>query len=83
MNSYWVILPMFSWNSEEPIFPVKIFLKPNRDCDSVKNFESHDMKFLTSEFNLPMLNHCRFIPPRRPNKAQKDPPRIMYVLYTA
>ena len=34
-------------NSEKPIFPVKIFSKPNRDYDSVKDSESHDIKFLT------------------------------------
>ena len=28
-------------------FPVEIFLKSNRDSDSVKNSESHDIKFLT------------------------------------
>ena len=28
-------------------FPVKIFLQLNRDPDSVKDSESHDIKFLT------------------------------------
>jgi len=35
-------------NSEQPIFfPVEIFPMPNGDSDSVKNSESHDIKFLT------------------------------------
>ena len=28
-------------------FPVEIFPNPNTDSDSVKNSESHDIKFLT------------------------------------
>ena len=28
-------------------FPVEIFPKPNGDSNSVKNSESHDIKFLT------------------------------------
>ena len=38
---------MIRLNSEELFFPVKIFAKPNRDSDSVKNSESHDIKILT------------------------------------
>ena len=32
---------------EADFFPVEIFPNPNTDSDSVKNSESHDIKFLT------------------------------------
>ena len=35
--------------------PVEIFPKPNRDSDSVKNSESHDIKFLTGFPGNPTL----------------------------
>ena len=41
-NDIWL-----GWIPRSRFFPVKIFPKPNGDSNSVKNSESHDIKFLT------------------------------------